>query len=141
MRRGLFAKHEQKDLEWINQTAENLGWNSRVQSLGALRAILHQLRDNIQVVEVANLEAQVPLKEREKEKLCFPVIETLEQYMRRSLQNENLEEIIEAVLEIIASRVDEGELIKLQRIIPSSLKGFLNNALNAPAYHLTTGAP
>jgi hypothetical protein len=53
--------------------------------------------------------------------------------MRRSLQNENLKKIIEAVLEIIASWVDEEELIKLQRIIPSSLKGFLNNALNATA--------
>lgn len=146
MSEGLLAKHNQKALEWINQIDGQLGWGNQNHALDALRAVLHQLRDNLPVVEAVHLGAQLPLiirgiyfeswrpaevprKERMRETFINSVRENLEHYLRQSLENEDTEQIIRTVLEVLASHIDEGEVAKLESILPSGLKGLMGEAM------------
>lgn len=142
MSKSILNKHIQKTLEWINQTDNLLGWNHKAYAFDALRAVLHQLRDHLSIIEAVHLGAQlpliirgmyfenwkpsqVPLKQRHKTMFIESVRNTLEQYIRRSFEDENIDHIIRSVFQTLASRIDEGESVKLIKILPAHLKGFI----------------
>jgi uncharacterized protein (DUF2267 family) len=45
---------------WINDLDERLGWNKRARAYRLLKAVLHSLRDWLQINEAADLAAQLP---------------------------------------------------------------------------------
>jgi uncharacterized protein (DUF2267 family) len=45
---------------WINELDERLGWNDKPRSYRLLKAVLHALRDRLQLNEAADLAAQLP---------------------------------------------------------------------------------
>src|SRR6185436_9848189 len=45
---------------WINELDARLGWNNKARSYRLLKAVLHALRDSLQVNEAADLGAQLP---------------------------------------------------------------------------------
>lgn len=45
---------------WLNELADELGWEDQHQVLRALRTVLHALRDRLPLAEVADLGAQLP---------------------------------------------------------------------------------
>ena len=45
---------------WINDLDERLGWNNKPRSYRLLKAVLHALRDWLQISELADLAAQLP---------------------------------------------------------------------------------
>ena len=45
---------------WINDLDERLGWENQARTYRLLRAVLHALRDRLQVNEAADLAAQLP---------------------------------------------------------------------------------
>ena len=141
MSKRLFTKHVQKALEWINTVNNLLKWDRQTYALDALRAVLHQLRDNLPVIEAVHLGAQlplvirgiyfenwrpsqVPLKQRHKEMFIDSVRNNLEQYTRRTFECEDIEPIIRAVFQTLAFYIDEGESEKLLRLLPGDLKNF-----------------
>jgi uncharacterized protein (DUF2267 family) len=46
---------------WINEVERRLGWDSKPRAYRLLRAVLHALRDHLQVNEAADLGAQLPM--------------------------------------------------------------------------------
>jgi len=46
---------------WINEVENRLGWDSKPRAYRLLRAVLHALRDHLQVNEAADLGAQLPI--------------------------------------------------------------------------------
>lgn len=47
--------------EWINELAARLGWSSKRSTLRLMRITLHRIRDHLQVDEVAQVSAQLPI--------------------------------------------------------------------------------
>jgi len=45
---------------WINELDERLGWNNKPRAYRLLKAVLHTLRDRLQINELADLAAQLP---------------------------------------------------------------------------------
>ena len=45
---------------WINELDDRLGWNNKPRSYRLLKAVLHALRDWLQLNEAADLAAQLP---------------------------------------------------------------------------------
>ena len=45
---------------WINDLDDRLGWNNKPRSYRLLKAVLHALRDWLQLNEAADLAAQLP---------------------------------------------------------------------------------
>lgn len=45
---------------WINDLDERLGWNNKPRAYRLLKAVLHALRDWLQISEAADLAAQLP---------------------------------------------------------------------------------
>lgn len=46
---------------WINEVEKRLDWDSKPRAYRLLRAVLHALRDHLQVNEAADLGAQLPI--------------------------------------------------------------------------------
>lgn len=147
MTEDIFSKHIQKALEWVHQVKDeldqkdlNLEHDSHV--LDALRAVLHQLRDNLPVIEAAHLSSQLPLiirglyfegwqpskvpvKERKSINFVHSVRDNLEQYIKDPFDDTGAEMIIKAVFRTLESHIDEGELDKLYTILPAGVREFI----------------
>jgi uncharacterized protein (DUF2267 family) len=46
---------------WLNDIRDRLGWQDRQRTYGALRSVLHALRDHLSVDQAAALGAQLPM--------------------------------------------------------------------------------
>lgn len=51
----------QKTHIWINEVAQEAGWDDKHKAYLALRAVLHTLRDRLSIEEAADLSAQLPM--------------------------------------------------------------------------------
>ncbi|MBW4564405.1 MAG: DUF2267 domain-containing protein [Mojavia pulchra JT2-VF2] len=131
----VFDATVQKSILWINDLAQELGWENKHQVFQGLRATLHALRDRMAVEEAAHLGAQLPIllggyyyeswrpgatptKERTKEDFLNNI--------RDRLQNVNpnidAETIVRAVFKILAQRVSQGEIEDVVHMMPKALK-------------------
>ncbi len=50
-----------KTNEWLGELDEEFGWDDRQRTYKSLRAVLHALRDRLQVNEAVQLAAQLPM--------------------------------------------------------------------------------
>jgi uncharacterized protein (DUF2267 family) len=57
----VFDTTVQKTMVWLKEIMEELHWEDRHRAYLALRGCLHQVRDRLQVEEVAHLGAQLPM--------------------------------------------------------------------------------
>jgi len=142
MAKNILNKHVHKALEWINEINDSLEWDSQAYALDALRAVLHQLRDNLPTIDAVHLGAQfpliirgiyfeewrpsqVPFKQKQKQFFIESVRDNLERYTRKSFEDEDVEFIIRTVFQILSSHIDDGESGKLLRILPFGIADFI----------------
>jgi len=58
---GILNKHAQNALEWINEVRDRGRFQDQEVGLAILRAVLHQLRDNLPLIEAIHFSAQLPV--------------------------------------------------------------------------------
>lgn len=146
MDRTIFTSNVQKALEWVNEIEQLAGLESQAYALAALRAVLHELRDHLPVIEAAHLSAQlpliirgiyfegwqpnhVPIKQRNREQFLYNIQENINQYARSTFDEEDVEDITKAVLNTFFTRIDKNEVAKLCSILPSSISNFLEETI------------
>lgn len=131
----IFDATVHKTMPWINELAQELGWENKHQVFQVLRATLHGLRDRLTVEEAAHLAAQLPIlltgfyyenwrpgatptKERTKEEF----LNHIRDYFRSVNSHIETEELVRAVFKVIANRVSRGEIEDVIHMLPPALR-------------------
>lgn len=128
-----FEATVQKTREWLRDIMDSLGTDDSQLAYGALRAVLHALRDRLTVDEAVQLGAQLPMlirglyyegwSPRDK-----PAKMHKTEYLaaiRRSLPGPDRlhpEVLARAVLKVLSSHVSPGEVRDVKAILPEDLK-------------------
>lgn len=119
---------------WLSEIMNRMGWKDRHAAYHALRAVLHVLRDRLTIDEAAALGAQLPMlvrgiyyegwhaagkpnKERTKEEFLSHVREFF-----TKTPEIDVEEIVCAVLHVLAQHVSPGEVRSLEHVLPPELR-------------------
>jgi uncharacterized protein (DUF2267 family) len=130
----VFDTTVQETNEWLRAIEAQLRPCSRQQAYGALRAVVHVLRDRLPLEATAGLSAQLPILLRG---VFFEGwrpgdgqsdVRSLQEFA--DLVNAELppgfprqaNEAVEAVFAVIRSRLDQGEVRKLADHLPSPLR-------------------
>jgi uncharacterized protein (DUF2267 family) len=119
---------------WLNDVMEQLGWQDRQRAYGALRAVLHALRDRLPVEQAAALAAQLPMlvrgfyyegwqphgkpvKERRQKDFLAPIVAAFREdlYVRP-------ERVAQAVLTVLARHLTPGEVEGVKKHLPDELR-------------------
>lgn len=123
---------------WINELDERLGWNNKSRSYRLLKAVLHALRDWLQVNESADLAAQLPgllrgafyeqwrpaatpVKKRSKADFVARV--------EQSFSKDPLEHPAQAIMmvfELLSRKITSGEIEDVRRALPEDLRNLLS---------------
>jgi uncharacterized protein (DUF2267 family) len=120
--------------EWLHQLMEDLDCDDRQDAYVLLRAVLHALRDHLTVDSCAHLAAQLPmlvrgffyegwhpadkpLKYRDQAEFRRQVAAAAPR-----IQEETLDEGIQAVLRVLSEKVTEGEVHKIKNSLPKQLR-------------------
>lgn len=139
-----FDKYVQEANEFINELSEELGHpESQEQTVMALRAVLHTIRDRITIAESFDLMSQLPMvlkalyveqwKYHDKPKEFTSVEEFKNEVKER--QNKygesrydwelSTEEIISRVINKLRKYIDEGQLKHIEEQMPAEIKPLL----------------
>lgn len=119
---------------WLNDLKEVLGWEDNRQAYGALRAVLHALRDHLTIAEAIQLGDQMPMlirgfyfegwkptsspiKERKLEDFLMRVLDNM-----GSEPNADVEEIVLAVFSVLEKHISAGEIKNIKAILPKPLR-------------------
>ena len=126
---------------WLKQLAEELGWeHDRPRVYGALRAVLHALRDRLTVEEAVDLAAQLPvivrgvyyegwrpsgkpLKERHIEQFLAHVASEIPQIGVADVQA-----VTQAVFRVLQDHVSGGELADVRNTLPQEVRNLWDRA-------------
>jgi uncharacterized protein (DUF2267 family) len=122
--------------EWIKSLAGEPEIGSEAQAYVVLRTVLHALRDRLQIDEVAHLSAQLPMLVRgfffegwvpTWHQDTQPDSETSDQFLDevserlRPLSEVDVEDAVYLVYALMSRRFSEGELVYVERALPSEL--------------------
>jgi uncharacterized protein (DUF2267 family) len=130
-----------KTREWINETAAELGTDDHRAAYGALKAVLHAVRDRITIDEAAQLAAQLPEFLRGvyyEDWVPSRVPETYrdrDEFLRRIARDARLAGQTEAsyaalaVFTVLARHVTPGEIEDVMSGLPAELRGLLEPAV------------
>lgn len=119
---------------WINEVEKRLGWDGKPRAFRLLRAVLHALRDHLQVNEAADLGAQLPtlirgvyyeqwqpaktpVKERDRQRFLERV--------DRSFQPDPIDDTaraVAAVFGLLSEKVSAGEIDDVRNALPKSIR-------------------
>jgi uncharacterized protein (DUF2267 family) len=131
---------------WINDLDERLGWNNKPRAYRLLKAVLHALRDWLQISEAADLAAQLPgllrgayyeqwrpaatpLKKRSKADFIARVEEAFKtDPLARPSQ------AVMAVFELLSEKITAGEIDDVRRALPEELRNLW------PEHYVPAGA-
>jgi uncharacterized protein (DUF2267 family) len=119
---------------WVHQLMEELDWDDRHRGYQALRAVLHALRDQLSVGEVAALGAQLPMLVRglyyegwhpsatssgphKKGEFLAQVAAAF-----RDGPHVNTEAVARAVFAVLGRHVTPGELADVKRSLPGEVR-------------------
>ena len=119
---------------WINELDARLGWNNKSRSYRLLKAVLHGLRDWLQVSEAVDFAAQLPellrgvyyeqwrpattpVKKRSKTDFVARVEES---FKRDPLAHPS--QSIMAVFELLNDKITSGEIEDVRRALPEDLR-------------------
>lgn len=120
--------------EWLKDLGNLMDWQDRHRSWRLLRAVLHPLRDWLQVNEAAHLGAQMPtlirglyyegwrpagtpVKPRSRDDFCVRVDKAFEP---DSLPD--VEDAISAVFVLLSRHVSKGEVADVRQSLPKDLR-------------------
>lgn len=119
---------------WLNELMEELGWQDRQHAYHALWAVLHALRDQLGIEDVAALGAQLPMLVRGfyydgwQPRLASRRPGGAKEFFARissALREQHdvePEEISQAVLRVLVRHVTAGEIEHLKRSLPHALR-------------------
>jgi uncharacterized protein (DUF2267 family) len=119
---------------WINELDERLGWNNKPRSYRLLKAVLHALRDWLQLNQTVDLAAQLPtllrgayyeqwrpaagpVKHRRKADFLAQV--------EGSFKTDPLDkpaQAVMAVFELLSKKITPGEIDDVRRALPEELR-------------------
>ena len=119
---------------WINDLDERLGWNNKPRAYRLLKAVLHALRDWLQINESADLAAQLPgllrgayyeqwrpavtpVKKRSK----ADFIARVEDFFRADPLAHSSQAVM-AVFELLSEKITSGEIKDVRRALPEDLR-------------------
>lgn len=129
-----FDRTLQATHSWLHDIMERMDWQDKHLAYRALRAVLHALRDRLSVEQAAALGAQLPMlvrglyyeawhpggkpvKERKKEEFLAHVGLALRDHPEVSV-----EDVTEAVFEVIAKHVSPGEVEHIKITLPDEIR-------------------
>jgi uncharacterized protein (DUF2267 family) len=129
---------------WINDLDRKLGWDNKSRAYRLLKAVLHALRDWLQVNDSAHLAAQlpellrgayyeqwrpaiVPVKKRGKAEFIARVQESF-----KADPIENPAQAVLAVFELLSKKITRGEIEKVRRALPQELRNLWPEHYVAP---------
>jgi uncharacterized protein (DUF2267 family) len=119
---------------WINELDERLGWNDKPRSYRLLKAVLHALRDRLQLNEAADLAAQLPtllrgayyeqwrpgaLPVKHRSKADF-LAEIGVSFKVDPLAQPS--QAVMAVFELLSQKISRGEIEDVQHALPEDLR-------------------
>ena len=119
---------------WINDLDERLGWNNKPRAYRLLKAVLHALRDWLQISESADLAAQLPgllrgayyeqwrptatpVKKRSKADFIARVEESF-----RADPLAHPSQAVMAVFELLSEKISAGEIKDVRHALPEDLR-------------------
>lgn len=119
---------------WINDVDAKMDWDNKPRSYRLLRAVLHALRDHLQVNEAADLGAQLPtlirgvyyeqwrpaatpVKERQRDAFLARVDAAF-----KPDPIDNTAEAVAAVLGVLSKRVSAGEIADVRQSLPAAVR-------------------
>lgn len=119
---------------WLKDIMERIETDDRHLAYQVLRATLHTIRDRIGPENAVHFGAQLPMLIRglyydgwhmadtpTRTRRMGDFIDDVEQEARRNLGADR-ERMVRAVFDVIAARIDPGEVGKLVRVFPEDLK-------------------
>lgn len=119
---------------WINDLNDRLCWNDKSRSYRLLKAVLHALRDWLQVDESANLAAQLPGLLRGvyyeqwrpattpvKKRSWGDFLDHVEREFKRD-PLENASESVTAVFDMLAAKITLGEIKDVWHALPEDIR-------------------
>lgn len=121
---------------WINDLDRRLEWNDRARSYRLLKAVLHALRDSLQINEAVDVGAQLPglLRGAYYEQwrpAQTPVkartVEGFVALVNEAFQRDPLPDppkAIMAVFQLLASKITQGEIEDVRGCLPREIRGF-----------------
>jgi uncharacterized protein (DUF2267 family) len=124
----------QKTRQWLNEIMTDLGEGDQHLAYGALRAVLHALRDRLTVAEAAQLGAQLPMlvrglyydgwspraKPAKTHKAEF--LDAIRGQFPADPSRPSPEMLARSVLKVLARHVSAGEVRDVQSILPKELR-------------------
>jgi uncharacterized protein (DUF2267 family) len=119
---------------WLNELDARLEWNNKARAYRLLKAVLHGLRDWLQLNEMADLGAQLPallrgayyeqwrpaitpVKRRTKEDFLARVDESFKQDPLP-----NTAQAVMAVFELLSKKISPGEIADVRQALPEDLR-------------------
>lgn len=132
---------------WIKELGAELGWTDEHAVLGALRAVLHAVRDRLPSDEAAELAAQLPLllkgvyfdgwdpsatPARARSRHAFLTL--VRRHLGGRAGEADVEKIIRAVFKLLATHVSEGEIHDVRGALPAELADLWPVAAGTPAW-------
>ena len=131
---------------WINDLDRKLDWDNKSRAYRLLKAVLHALRDWLQVNDSAHLAAQlpellrgayyeqwrpaiVPVKKRGKAEFIARVQESF-----KADPIENPAQAVLAVFELLSKKITRGEIEKVRHALPQELRN------SWPEHYVAPGA-
>jgi uncharacterized protein (DUF2267 family) len=119
---------------WINELDDRLGWGNRPRAYRLLKAVLHALRDHLNVNEAADLGAQLPTLIRGvyydqwrpartpvKDRHLAGFLAAID----RSFRPDPLDDAataVAAVFDLLANHVSAGEIADVKRSLPAEIR-------------------
>jgi uncharacterized protein (DUF2267 family) len=129
----VFETTVQKTYEWLHDLMLLLHWEDRHRAYLALRATLQALRDRLPIEIAVKLSAQLPMLIRGfyyegwkpaitpikvKNTEEFLVLVSLYCNNANLSQEEDIEKIVRAVFQVVASHVSSGEIHHIKQALP-----------------------
>lgn len=119
---------------WINDVEGRLGWDSKPRVYRLLRAVLHALRDHLQVNEAADLGAQLPILIRgvyyeqwqpAKTPLKERDVQSFLDRIDAAFTSDPIDDTAKAasaVLALLSERVSAGEIGDVRGVLPKAIR-------------------
>lgn len=119
---------------WINELDERLGWDSKARSYRLLRAVLHAVRDWLQINEAVDLGAQMPMllrgayydqwrparnPARPRGKADF--IGRVEEAFGPD-RLDDPDDAVATVFALLSAKVSPGEIVDVRQSLPSDIR-------------------
>lgn len=120
--------------EWVNELAGRLDWVSKRSALRLLRVTMHQIRDRLQVDELAQFSAQLPLLIRGmffegwvpkrapvRDRSVRAFVDAIESHLSDTDDYRGPEDITYVFL-LLNAHLSEGEIEDVRACLPSDIK-------------------